>query len=219
MPETEASFGQVLNEAGSLFGKNGIFLVIVAAAITAAYSAFGLMGAPATDVVIGLVVSIWVQYRVLERLLIDRIERDTREYGRRYGSVFGVGILTGFGILLGTLLLVLPGIYLAARWFTANCYVVAKGSPTIEAIGQAWDATGAVKLTMILVVILSAVPIVAMLGVLIGAGAAVDETLDVGTSLAVNGLTGISSVLGWLLAAAAYRVTVPAANQFEEVFG
>lgn len=59
----------------------------------------------------------------------------------RIASVFGVGLLFGLGVGLGVLLLILPGIYLAARWYLAVPILLAEDMGVSEALSASWDRT------------------------------------------------------------------------------
>lgn len=50
----------------------------------------------------------------------------------RIASLFGIGIVTGLGIFVGLLLLVLPGLYFAGRWFLAGPILFAEDSSVSE---------------------------------------------------------------------------------------
>lgn len=51
---------------------------------------------------------------------------------RRFGSLFGVNFLSGLGVLVGLLLLIIPGLLLAARWAVIT--------PVVLTEGRSWDA-------------------------------------------------------------------------------
>jgi hypothetical protein len=110
----EVTFHDIATEVSRLGSRHGTYLALVGGAIAVGYSVLDLMGATGSNTIVGLVVSVFLQYAVTERLLDDRLQPG-RGDKRRYWSMFGSGLLSGLGILLCTLLLVLPGIYLAGR--------------------------------------------------------------------------------------------------------
>jgi hypothetical protein len=60
-----------------------------------------------------------------------------------FGGYFGTSLLSGLGIVLGTLLLIIPGLVLFVRWSPAYGYVLGEGEGVTDALGKAWAATGA----------------------------------------------------------------------------
>lgn len=60
-----------------------------------------------------------------------------------FGGYFGTSILSGLGIALGFLLVIIPGLVLFVRWSPAYGYVLGEGEGVTDALGKAWAATGA----------------------------------------------------------------------------
>jgi hypothetical protein len=60
---------------------------------------------------------------------------------KRFPTFFILGIATSLGILLGVVLLVLPGIYLLVRWSIAVPAVIAADHRFTEAIAYSWRET------------------------------------------------------------------------------
>lgn len=54
-------------------------------------------------------------------------------------SVYLQGILVGLGILLGLVLLILPGLYVFARWYLAGPLLVREGTGRRAAMQRSWD--------------------------------------------------------------------------------
>jgi hypothetical protein len=219
MAAVQVNLGEILDEVKSLTRQHAGMLATLVGVITAGYSALDLLGANSASVAVNLVVSVLVQYAVLERLLADRMTEAAIERGRSYGSLFGSAFISGAAILVGLIVLVLPGVYLAGRWLSSGPQVVAGGQTATGALRASWDASDASQLTHCLVVVLMAVPFLIMM-VSIGVGFADSDPEFVSfpavliLNLAVAGVTAF----GWLAAAAAYRVTTPAANGLGEVF-
>jgi hypothetical protein len=55
-----------------------------------------------------------------------------------FGSYFGLSILSGLGIVLGMLVLVIPGLVLLVRWVPAYGYVMGEGDGITDGMGKAW---------------------------------------------------------------------------------
>src|SRR3546814_13950415 len=54
-------------------------------------------------------------------------------------SVYLQGILGGLGVLLGLLFLILPGLYVFARWYLASALLVRDGGGRRAAMQRSWD--------------------------------------------------------------------------------
>lgn len=57
------------------------------------------------------------------------------------GAFFGVGFLSGLGILFGFLFLIIPGVILWVRWLPAYGILVAEETSAIEALNASWQRT------------------------------------------------------------------------------
>lgn len=56
-----------------------------------------------------------------------------------FGSYFGLAIVSGLGMALGLLLLVIPGLILFVRWAPAYGYVMGEGTGITDGLGKAWQ--------------------------------------------------------------------------------
>lgn len=132
----------------------------------------------------------------------------------------GLAALLIFPISLGLVLLVLPGLFLVARWIAAPSYIVARGQGAIAAAGGSWDAVrgstgkvaGAVVLLFVLASTLGAVP--NAIGRALGAATAFGDARPANVIEA-----NILPLLLLGLSVAAYQLLGPKDNSIEEVFG
>jgi hypothetical protein len=60
---------------------------------------------------------------------------------RRFGSLWGMGIISGLGIGLGTLLLIVPGVFLIIAWMPATAAIVAEDIGATTGLDRAWSLT------------------------------------------------------------------------------
>ena len=69
-------------------------------------------------------------------------------------------ILSTLGVIAGFILIVLPGIYIMARWSISQALLIGRGAGVKEALGESWERTKdndwQIFVVMLLVVILSA---------------------------------------------------------------
>nr|WP_166174855.1 glycerophosphoryl diester phosphodiesterase membrane domain-containing protein [Altererythrobacter segetis] len=143
----ELKIGAIIDKTlGVLERTAGPALAYFAAltAIDCAITYFTLsMIAPLQALAIGLlkmVVGIVAGY-----LLLDAMVRKT---GLRSGkgedtflTFFGLSLLSGFAVLVGLILLIIPGLFLIARWSIAQPLVVARGDGVMQAFGESWERT------------------------------------------------------------------------------
>lgn len=73
----------------------------------------------------------------------------------RIAGVFGVGLLFGLGVGFGLLLLILPGIYFAARWYLAVPILLAEDSAVSEALSASWARTERYWLSCAMIAVLA----------------------------------------------------------------
>lgn len=135
----------------------------------------------------------------------------------RFGSFWGMNILTGICILVGCLLLIIPGVYLAARWFIAGPAILAGDRTAGEGMRESWETMRE-----------SAWQVVGTLLVLFvvgwGAGFLILFLFpgDAEPTLTVAAISYLcmftTSVAGWLMAVGAYRLLTGSHRSLEEVF-
>ncbi len=170
-----------------------------------------------TNSLSGLVVSIFGQYHFTELLLADRLGQSERK--RRYGSLFGAMLLFGLAVLGGSLLLLLPGLFLAARWQIATPFIVCEGMGAVESLRASWHATAKTWLPISGVVALLLLGLggffVGLVAALAYGGVAEDSMW---LTVPMNLVMSVYTVVGWIAAAGIYRLAVPAMDSLSAVF-
>ena len=87
-----------------------------------------------------MVVSIVAGY-----LLLDAMLRKTGLFSRKgedaFLTFFGLSLLSGIAVSIGMILLIIPGLFLIARWSIAQPLVVARGDGVMKALGESWERT------------------------------------------------------------------------------
>jgi hypothetical protein len=125
--------------------------------------------------------------------------------GFRFGTVLGIALLSGLGILLGGLLLVLPGLFLLIRWWIAVPVALDRNVGVGEALRESWELTAdhwaKIAGLFLGLLVLFAVPAL-LLGFFNGIDA---EPMDVGTSLLLNIVTYGVTNFGTVSTVAVYR--------------
>jgi hypothetical protein len=179
------AIGEVLGEAWALYRRFlkqffltafVVFLVLdLISALAAAAS--GDSGGAALlwgliSLVIGIVGYFWVQGALVELVRDVRDGRADRSIGETYRAVqprlpalISAGILAGLGILVGFILLVVPGLFLLTIWSMIVPAIVIEGRSAGESFsrsreivrGNGWSVFGLIVITFLLVAVASGV--------------------------------------------------------------
>jgi hypothetical protein len=169
-----------------------------------------------------IIASIFIQYWVTEKLLADRLPADLSMRHRRYGAIFGSGILIGIGVIVGLVFLIVPGVILLARWSMATPFIVVEEMSSTQAMSASWEASRPSQLTLCLLYLVYGGLFMLVLGgagafVAIGGANGVAEfgwVETIVTDVAASAL----SIVGWVLAAAIYRTAVPSSRGLSGIF-
>lgn len=136
----------------------------------------------------------------------------------RYIAVFGISFLTGLGILAGIILLVIPGLFLAARWFLSVPAMFAENSGVTEGIGSSWRASEAHFFQLLTLMLLTAVPMLIVF-VFLWVETNPEQPLNLVESFLGNLAVAVTTVTGWLAAVSSYHVIKGGDAQAREIFG
>lgn len=139
--------------------------------------------------------------------------------GNRAGGVLGLlglNILHSVGVGLACILLLLPGLYLAARWSAASVILVAERASPTAALGESWTRTrewgGAIALILCGVFL----PLV-VAGIALALWTDPDTT-SVGAVAGTNVAIVLPYVCAWYVGMAVYARTRASQEGLEEVF-
>jgi hypothetical protein len=174
--------GGVLGEAYDLYKRFFKQFFLVAAAV---FILLDLLTAIAADangdqasaggafwtivsLVVGIVGSLWVQGALTATVADirdgradDDIETTYKRVRPFLGTLFVAGILAGLGIALGFVALIVPGLFLAARWSLVTPVVVLEKLGATDALrrswelvrGHTWTVLGVVLVTLLLALV------------------------------------------------------------------
>lgn len=133
----------------------------------------------------------------------------------RFGAFWGLNILSGLGILLGYLVLILPGLYLSARWVAASAALLAQDGRVNDALGESWTITKPSLWPIIGTLLVIFVPAL-IIG--IGLNLLFETSLPlVGSAILYLFMSGALAV-SWLAGVAIYSLLKPGVSQLAEVF-
>jgi membrane-anchored glycerophosphoryl diester phosphodiesterase (GDPDase) len=111
------------------------------------------------------VVGVFFSYHLL-KVMVDRTGLRSRGDADVFLPYFGLTVLYGLAIVVGLILLVIPALFLMARWSLAQPLVVARGDGVMKAFGQSWERTSGndfpiIMAVLVLVMIPTAIAIAA----------------------------------------------------------
>jgi len=164
------------------------------------------------------IASLFVEYLFVERLLQDRMAGGAPA-ARKFGSLFLSSFLGSLGILAGLVVLVVPGIYLMARWSISTPLVVVERMNGREALSASWTATRPAQWVLLFAYLAG----LCLFGVLFAAlvlvtGGSDQAETNPAVIVATNLLTALFMVGGWVLSVAIYRLLSPSMGGLAEVF-
>ena len=138
-----------------------------------------------------------------------------REGNAGFGAFFGINFLAGLGILLGMILLIVPGMILGARWSAANAALLAEGEGINAALSRSWHMTSASLWPIIGVQLVIFVP---ALVIAFGALFTLDTAMPVVASVVMYLALFAASIFSWLAGIAIYALLRPETDELAEVF-
>jgi hypothetical protein len=132
--------GKLLSEAWALTLANGqrVAITMLVLSVPAILIDIYAEEAVRMNSLLGLV-TVFMQFWCTAGLLQDLHRRSPDAGG--FGSVFVVGLLSSVAIIVGMVLLLIPGIILLVRWSMSIPLVVAEGGGATSAIGESWERT------------------------------------------------------------------------------
>lgn len=173
-----------------------------------------LEGSPGMNFVVGIA-ALFAQYAVTRGALrAAGLLAADGEAGRAGAFVIAL-ILTGLGVMIGFLFLILPGIYLWARWALVAPLVVGEGMTSNEAMGESWARTQALVLPIAGAMLILSVPMLPFYGTLF---LYPDGLPPIGVALAANLLLYGAQILLWHSAVVLHGLTRAPSDSLEEVF-
>jgi len=140
-----------------------------------------------------------------------------------FGVVFGVCLLSNLGIILGLILLIVPGVFLAIRWFAAVPAVIGEDVSVTGALAESWSKTkdhgSAIFGAMVVIYLLFLIAMWLAIGITASMGeGGIGQSATTGLSVAINVLTSLAAVVGWHAAIAFWELRAPATPALVEVF-
>lgn len=168
---------------------------------------------------IGGIANFFITYHVTETLL--RHEGLMQNGQRNYAAVLGVSILSTLGAVVGFVLLIVPGLYLFARWSIATPLAIAEGRSASDAMAESWRRTGSSVWALVAVYSVYLLAVVGMIMLAIAGIISVESNgTESASSLFVGNLVSTTlGMVGVLLSIAIFRALAGDHTQYDDVFG
>lgn len=116
-------------------------------------------------------------------------------------TVFGIGLVGGLGIILGLLLLVIPGIFLIVRWSISVPLALAEDVGVTDSLRASYEETEGAFWPILLLLLTCYAPCALALG---AAFLLETQSITIVSSVIVNVLVNVGLVAGWHAAVAIY---------------
>ena len=209
------TFGGLWQELKDVASRNRTLLAVGVGALVVADVVLTTIAGERTANLLGNVLSLIVIYLLMREML--RAENLIENEGG-FGSYFLASFLAGLGAIGGFLLLIVPGLYLLARWAVAPALTIARHLPGVDALTQSWHLTGDVAWTLVGFYV-AAFMAVLLMGFVAGfAGGVLDGGQGTVTLVLVSIVANAFVALSAALSIAIYRLIAGAADMVKGVF-
>jgi hypothetical protein len=205
----ELKIGAIIDKSLAVLERSvtpALIFLIALTVVSAAIKYFTVNASPLSQLAaapLQIVIAVFFSYQLL-KAMIDRTGLRSRGDADVFLAYFGLTVLYGLAILVGFLLLIIPALFLIARWSLAQPLVVARGEGVMKAFGESWERTSGNEFQIIAAaLVLVIVPQV--LGVTAGFMFPKASLLGIVLSQA---LTSVGSVLGLAMGVALYGMIV-----------
>ncbi len=143
----ELKVGRLINKTLDVLEKNwvvALIFIVGIAAINAGMAYVGLtrtailqqLGLTAASIVIGVFVNFF-----LITTLLKRTGLMAEGEGGHLIPFLGLSVLHSLGVGLGFVLLIIPGLFVMARWSVAQPIFLSRGGGVMNALKQSWEQT------------------------------------------------------------------------------
>lgn len=217
---TPVSVSDVLSEWFAGIGRHASVSLLAGGLIAVVGTLMDLSLGDRGGQLVSSIASFFIGYHFVEYVLARDFGTPTGQ--RHYGSAFGSALLSLLGIGAGLILLIIPGLYVAARWSLANALVIGEGLGSTESLRESWHRTRHHAWAIVVCYALLAVVFLGSavgIGVLIFAnGASPTGTPSFLESITGNVLGGALSVIASLLTCALYGLISRPEGALDDVF-
>lgn len=209
------SIGDVVGEFKALLGERQQVIVSGVIGLAALNLLSTLVGGRSMTIA-ALFAQVMLQCMITAQLLD---EKDVPSMLRRNRTLLGAAILSGLAMLLGFILLIVPGLILMARWFLVAPLIVKDDMKVIAAMRSSWAAT---KRSQGVFIILSVI-YVALLAMQMALSIAAARWTGLKSdslylAIPASFFDGVIVVGGWMAAVAAFNALDLSRSSLRTVF-
>jgi hypothetical protein len=157
--QRELKIGAIIDKTLAVLERVAVPALIFVVALTAVNGTvdyFTWDAAPLSQLAatpLRIVIGVFFAYQLL-KAMVDRTGLNSRGDADVFLPYFGLAILFGLSVAVGLVLLVLPAIFLIARWSLAQPLVVARGERVMKAFGESWERTSGNDFPIVVAVLL-----------------------------------------------------------------
>ena len=205
-PPRELKAGTIIDATLGVLERCAVPFVLFIVALTVLNGAVGYYGLEHTSVtqqvlkgVVGLTVGIAAAYFLYEAVLA-RTGLRSRQSDDAFLPFIGLAVITTLAVMVGLIALIIPGLYLMARWSIAAPVLMVDGKGPIKAMQDSWDRTKGSDFSILVAVLLFyGVPTLASVaaGIVLGP----EDPLGIGLSQLAS---AVASALGVAMAVGIY---------------
>lgn len=217
-------------EVGALLQRTWTVATTAPAAVTAFIAGMSLLGiftdiyyyeAPGVLFLVNVANFVAGFFLMIAILRAVGLRRDGE--GGNFGAYFGVSFLGGLGMVLGFLLLIVPGVILMARWSAAFSIALCEDETSSGALGESWRMTDGQTWPIFAALLIGLVPLLlAMVAVGVGLAftdpAYVESAPSLIESVVLNAVASTYSVFSTSLGIAVYSMLRGDRHALSEVF-
>lgn len=166
-----------------------------------------------------LLVMVFLQSWVTRKLLTHAgiVLRSPGDW--RIAALIGISLYTGLGILCGLLVFVLPGLFLAGRWFVVVPALFDEDSTGSDAMNLSWQCTERYWLSGAVLGMVALVWAMAPLIFSTRAAASDGGTIALGYSVLINAVSQAGWLFGVVAAVSLYLFIANRRTSAQEIFG
>ena len=205
-PPRELKAGTIIDATLGVLERCAVPFVLFIVALTVLNGAVGYYGLEHTSVtqqvlkgVVGLTVGIAAAYFLYEAVLA-RTGLRSRQSDDAFLPFIGLAVITTLAVMVGLIALIIPGLYLMARWSIAAPVLMVDGKGPNKAMQDSWDRTKGSDFSILVAVLLFyGVPTLASVaaGIVLGP----EDPLGIGLSQLAS---AVASALGVAMAVGIY---------------
>ena len=160
------------------------------------------------------VVTLVGSYLVLRDLLAKRGRLHDKRM--RFWGYLGMSILALLGLMLGLILLIVPGLIVLVRWSAANGFLLGEGEGITDALGKSWEATRGHGWAIFFVGVVITIGLSIVGGAI--AAAALSTNFDIAIFAVSAFVDAFSNALLLALSIAVFHLVAPMDTSVSEVF-